>query len=162
MNENMVKNNESEVVQPNQEGQQGKMFTQEQVNEIVKKRLERQKEDNLDAQNLEERAKELEAKERDFSLRESRFSCREYLNEKGYPDDLLDILDTSDLKKFKEKADKTCQIFGLTYYSVAPLASTEPIIKKETLGFEKDEGHKPKGYWATDPERAAFEMFKGY
>ena len=27
MNENMVKNNESEVVQPNQEGQQEKMFT---------------------------------------------------------------------------------------------------------------------------------------
>ena len=150
MNENMVKNNESGVVQPNQEGQQEKMFTQEQVNEIVRKRLERQKEDSQD---LETRTKELEAREAEFTKKEKKFSCKEYLRDKGYPDDLLDIIDTSDVDTFKTKADHACSVLMNSEQLVAPLASTESHFSN-TSAFPTDTSHTPKGYWPTDPIRA--------
>ena len=134
-----------------------KLFTQEQVNEIVRRRLERQKETSVDVKELEERTAAL-------SEREKKLSCREYLLEKGYNTGLMNIIDTSDFEQFKAKADEANKMFVSQQQEVivAPLACTENVSFKKPASFGKDTKHKPKGYWATDPERACFEPFKGW
>lgn len=120
-----------------------KMFTQEQVNEIVRKRLKEKKESEITSQELEARATELDA-------RESRLKCREYLMEKGYKSDLLDILDTSNAEEFVKKADAVSQLYVNSKTDVAPLASLDDFSEKSTSSFP-DTTHIPKGYWPTDP-----------
>lgn len=146
MEENMVKSEEIEVKQQNGENSTDvnkKLFTQEQVNEIIRKRLERQKESSLNEEELVRREKELDA-------REKAFECKKYLSLNGYPSELLDIIDTSDVEKFKEKADKASTAFEIMDKQkyVAPLAMLDTF--KESGGFP-DTTHEPKGYWATDP-----------
>ena len=48
-----------------------------------------------------------------LKARESKLDCREYLIEKKYPTELLDILDISDVEKFKTAADKIQAIYGV-------------------------------------------------
>ena len=142
----IMENEETEVIEDNSAQEQGeKLFTQEQVNEIVRKRLERQKEkDNISSQQLETR-------EADLTAREQKLSCREYLTDMGYPAELLDILDTTDVEKFKEKADKSARLFGNMQQDVAPLANPEPDYGNMKEPAFADTKHVPKGYWATGP-----------
>ena len=76
-------------------GTGGKTFTQEEVNKIVSDRLAR------------EREKQPKDDEREQALkaREARLDCRDYLDSKKYPAALLDVLDSSDVEKFKAAAD---------------------------------------------------------
>lgn len=76
-------------------GTGGKTFTQEEVNRIVSDRLTR------------EREKQPKDDEREQALkaREARLDCRDYLDSKKYPAALLDVLDSSDVEKFKAAAD---------------------------------------------------------
>lgn len=150
MNENMEKNENTVVVGNN--NQEEKLFTQEQVNEIVKKRLERQKEASGNRlQELEARTKELETREAEFAKKEQNFYCKEYLRENGYPEDLMDILDTTDVDVFKTKADKASRLItSRQKVNVAPLANLDGPFKDANTGFERNVRHEPKGYWATD------------
>lgn len=79
-------------------GNGGKTFTQDEVNDIVSKRLAKEREKYAQQPHDEEREKALKA-------RESRLDCREYLDSKKYPAALLEVLDTSDLDKFKTAVD---------------------------------------------------------
>lgn len=81
-------------------GSDGKMFTQEDVNRIVSERLAREREKPVD----DEREKNLKA-------REARLDCRDYLDSKKYPVKLLDLLDHSDVEKFKAAADAMIEGF---------------------------------------------------
>lgn len=81
-------------------GYDGKMFTQEDVNRIVSERLAREREKPVD----DEREKNLKA-------REARLDCRDYLDSKKYPTKLLDLLDSSDVEKFKSAADAMIEGF---------------------------------------------------
>lgn len=76
-------------------GTGGKTFTQEEVNQIVSDRLAR------------ERAKQPTEDDREKALkaREARLDCRDYLDSKKYPAALLDVLDCSDVEKFKAAVD---------------------------------------------------------
>lgn len=82
-------------------------FTQEEVNQIVSDRLNR------------ERARQaavdphVEERERNLEARENGLKCREFISENGsrYPKTLLDILDTSNFDSFKETADKLLNAF---------------------------------------------------
>lgn len=76
-------------------GTGGKTFTQEEVNRIVSDRLARER-DKLPKD--DEREKALKA-------REARLDCRDYLDSKKYPAAILDVLDCSDVEKFKTAAD---------------------------------------------------------
>ena len=86
-------------------GQQGKVFTQDDVNRIVSERLSR------------ERAKgepsETDKREADLTARETALKCREFIiqNSKSYPAGLADVLDTSDFDTFKSNADKLTEMF---------------------------------------------------
>lgn len=54
-----------------------------------------------------------DAREADLRARETRLSCREYLADKGYSAELLDLLDTSDLERFKASLEKLDSIASL-------------------------------------------------
>lgn len=78
----------------------GKMFTQEDVNRIVSERLAREREKPVD-----------DERERALRAREARLDCRDYLDSKKYPVKLLDLLDSSDVEKFKAAADAMIEGF---------------------------------------------------
>lgn len=80
-------------------GSDGKMFTQEDVNRIVSERLAR------------ERDKLVDDRENELKAREARLDCRDYLDSKKYPAKLLDLLDCSDVDKFKSAADAMIEGF---------------------------------------------------
>ncbi|WP_302659114.1 hypothetical protein [uncultured Dysosmobacter sp.] len=82
-------------------GTGGKTFTQEEVNRIVSDRLAR------------EREKQPKDDEREQALkaREARLDCRDYLDSKKYPAALMDVLDVSDVEKFKNAADALASKF---------------------------------------------------
>ena len=50
--------------------------------------------------------------------------CREYLDSKGYPAALLEVLDSSDTAKFKAAADKLVELFP----GVVP-KKQDPVLK---------------------------------
>ena len=79
-------------------GTGGKTFTQEEVNRIVSDRLARAREKLTQQPPDDEREKALKA-------REARLDCRDYLDSKKYPTALLDVLDCSDVERFKGAVD---------------------------------------------------------
>lgn len=81
----------------------GKMFTQDDVNRIVSERLkeERQRAAEPNPQ---------DAREIELTKRENKLACRDFLEEKKYKPELMEIFDTSDVEKFKEKVEKLAAI----------------------------------------------------
>lgn len=88
--------------QPADNGNQGgeKMFTQEEVNQIIKDRLDRERSKAKPPEPTEE-----EKRAQELTARENKLSCREYLVSSGHPAELLDVIDTSDIESFKAKAE---------------------------------------------------------
>lgn len=132
---------------PEDNGSQGeKLFTQADLDRIIGERLGRartEKKDNA----------ELEAREKALAARENALQCREYLAEKGYPSQLLDVLDITDAETFKQKADKAYSVFGSARGSapLAPLRSTEPTGGyKDPSGiksaFSREQTHTPRPF----------------
>ena len=80
----------------------GKMFTQEEVNQIVSERLKKERAKGEPSEQ-DKRIGELNAKE-------SHLNCREYLMSNGYPADLLEILGTDDSEKFIKNVEKLCAL----------------------------------------------------
>lgn len=123
-----------------------KLFTQEEVNNIVKKRLyERKKE----KEEYSEKEKDLEDREASISLRENKIRCHELVIEKGYPKELLEILDTSDPERFNEQAEK----LAVTYKAekqesekVYPAARRNPIKSHSDTKPFPNAKHVPKQY----------------
>lgn len=124
-----------------QEDQEVKTFTADQVNEIVSKRLQQQKKANQKEVDrlVAERQAELDTKEK-------RLSCKEYLLTKRYPTEYLDLIDTSDPEKFQEKVEKTISL-NAKQRTAPPLRSDEPSGMMTTIeqGFSK-RSHTPKNY----------------
>lgn len=117
----------------------GKMFTQDEVNRIVSDRLARDREKRTAQQ--QDDTKELALK-----ARESKLDCREYLSEKKYPAELLEVLDTSDVEKFKAAADKLWSVYGMD----RPHFVNPPK-------FTGHKGNYSTGNVADDPIRDAFK-----
>lgn len=139
MEENMVKSEATEETNASESKEGEKLFTQEQVNEIIRKRLKHQKESSVSTP-------EMDARAADLTKRENRLNCREYLFDKGYPVELLDIIDTSDVEAFKSKADTASRVYGSKQQEafVAPLASTEPSMHNNIDSAFKNAKHTPK------------------
>lgn len=85
---------EAAKADPGAKGEGGKLFTQDDVNRIVSERLARDRADRDKPSPEDEREKALKA-------RESRLDCRDYLDSKKLPAALLEVLDCSDVEKFK-------------------------------------------------------------
>ena len=108
--------------QPEANGGGERMFTQDEVNRIVGERLERER---AKAQPTAE-----EIRTRELNERESKLSCREYLAEKGYRAELLDILKTDDAEHFKQTVDKLIALCPDLNASAAPV----PRVVSATRG----------------------------
>lgn len=121
-----------------EEKHEEKLFTQEEVNKIVSNRLKQQEKR---AESEEEKA--LQSRSNELDAREKKLSCREYLMDKGYPMEMLGIIDTSDVDSFKEKADKAVSITGATTQEVAPLAMLGEVYTPSN-NFAPNVKHKPR------------------
>ena len=86
--------------QPEGNGPAEKMFTQEEVNNIVRERLNRVKagaaEQDERATALDEREAAVQQREQAMQQKESRVACEDHCKAKGYDTAFLDLLDTSD------------------------------------------------------------------
>lgn len=93
----------------------GRVFTQDEVNQIVSDRLNRERDRASEAaqQQTNQREQELTSREQEMAGRENVLKCREFVSENSgrYPKALLDVLDTSDFEGFKETADKLLKAF---------------------------------------------------
>ena len=85
---------EAAKADPGVSGASGKLFTQDDVNRIVSERLARDRADRAAPSPEDEREKALKA-------REARLDCRDFLDSKKLPAALLDVLDCSDVERFK-------------------------------------------------------------
>ena len=126
MNENMNQNGQQQPTTPTPEvsGDQGgaRTFTQEDVNRIVSERLARDRADRAATPSpADEREQALKA-------REARMDCRDYLDSKKYPAALLDVLDTSDVEKFKAAADLLIEKFPAIVGGALPAAPVPQIV----------------------------------
>lgn len=95
---------------PEDNGPAGKVFTQEEVNNIVRERLNRVKagaaEQDERATALDEREAAVQQREQAMQQKESRAACEDHCKAKGYDTAFLDLLDTSDPERFTALLDK--------------------------------------------------------
>jgi hypothetical protein len=133
--EEITQDTETSAVSKN-EGSEGKLFNQEQINEIVSSRLkqvdkkyeERIREivnkERIEAERLakltaEEKEKELisrykseiEAKEKALRIREAKLEATALLNEKQIPIDLADFVLDSDIETMKINVEKLDRMY---------------------------------------------------
>lgn len=83
--------------------QQEKTFTQDELNAIIGKRLSEQK---------QQQESELAKREQELKEKEFRFNSRQKLIERGYPEDLLDILNCSDEASLDKSLSVIDKIIG--------------------------------------------------
>lgn len=93
--ENMNQNTDQIATPAEQTGGQ-KTFNQDQVNAIVQKRL---------AEDREKASKELGEREQELAKREFRLNSRQKLENRGYPESLLDALNCSSEEAFNKALD---------------------------------------------------------
>ena len=155
MEEKNIEINEKEINETdspetnNQDSETGRLFTQDEVNEIIRKRLfERKKEQEKNKRTEEDyqkRENELIDREKAVASRETRLSCMEYLKENNYPDELLDALDTSDIEGFKENVEKISIAFNKSVGGTNPYPeyNPEPALSDNKTSFPNSK-HIPK------------------
>lgn len=134
--------------------QEKRLFTQEEVNQIIAKRLdklrkqaaaENQKQADADRMELEQIRTEIEQSRAELSARETVIQCKEYIQQQGYPFELIDIIDTSDYQLFKEKVDILANI-KWQEPRVAPLMGLEGNYYDPTNEMLKPQKHIPRKY----------------
>lgn len=116
-----------------------KTFTQEEVNNIVQERLARERAKNEPTP--------AEVREKELAARESAMTCKEYIAEKNYPKELLELFDTADQERFKQKVDKMKELFPGVF---ADPGKKPAIFTKGTNGGV--------GLGGSDPIAEAFKL----
>ena len=102
-NINTNQNTEQQLATPTPEDSGGpseKLFTQADLDRIVGDRLARAKRD-----------KATDDREAALKARENRLDCREFLSDKKYPVELLEILPTADVETFKGSVEQLAGLF---------------------------------------------------
>ena len=102
---------EEQNMETNEQNQQEKTFTQDEVNRIVQERLARVKASQKKPEEAEPNS-ELDDREASVARRESRVECHEFVVEKGYKKELLDILDTSNAETFRSQAERLAELYA--------------------------------------------------
>ena len=106
-----LQNTSTEGAQTGTEGMQqnGKTFTQDDVNRIVQERLAKEKSKASSNEDFEKKTAELEKRTTELEARENRLNAVTALRDAGYPDELADVIRCSnadELKKSMEVIDK--------------------------------------------------------
>ena len=133
-----------------------KLFTQDEVNAIIQKRLAQVKKHEAAAisdESLQARAKELDEREAALNARETRQTCQNYLRERGLSDDLLDVFKTDNAEEFMKSVDNAQSLLGVAAYPAVkdggsmPDTSFEPDFKSVFLNTPAHEPKKDNPYW---------------
>lgn len=110
---------QQENTQPEGNGTAGKMFTQEEVNSIVKERLARERAKGQTSGTADNPAAELDSEKTQLEndrqkLQDERnaFECERYCKENGIDTKLVDLIGSIDPEEFKEKAESLRNIFA--------------------------------------------------
>lgn len=113
MDENTNTNIEQTTTQTETKPAEERLFTQAELDKIVKQRIAR------------ERAKEPPAapaiNEAELTARSNRLDCKEYVLNNGLSTDLLDVIDTNDVNAFIAKVEKL--------QSIAPAKGSYPEVE---------------------------------
>lgn len=134
---------QSAGTEAHEQQQEEKTFTQEEVNRIVQERLARAKNSQQDDSQLAEKEKSLDDREASILLRENKMKCHEYITEKGYSREFLNILDTQNPEKFQEQAEKLANLgVGVKHYP----GTTENPRHSRAPGAFPDVKHTPKKF----------------
>lgn len=129
-----------------------KKFSQREVNEIIRIRLEREraKQQPKEPTEAELMQQEAEQKQRELDARESRLTCKAYLMDSGYPSELLDVLDTSDPETFKDRA---LTVMGMIQAAKGPAPLADVSITDTVAdipdAFGRNMKHTPRQYWGS-------------
>lgn len=119
-----------------------KLFTQSEVDKIISQRIAREKaKEPQPAPAIDEAA---------LNARSNMLDCKEYVINNGLSMDLLDILDTSDVQGFKEKAEKLKTIINKTvlYPEVEDRGEVLQLDHDDDalIAAFKNSAHKPKQF----------------
>ena len=103
-----LQNTSTEGTQASTEGvqQNGKVFTQDDVNRIVQERLAKEKGKASNNEDFEKRSAELDKRMTELDARENRLNAITALRNAGYPDELADVIkcgNVDELKIIKER-----------------------------------------------------------
>lgn len=152
MNENTTTAAQTVIEETQPEGkgvQSERTFTQEDVDRIVKKRLEKER-----ARAEQSQQEQDDQAQKELMARENRLSCREFLLDNNYPKELIDCVDTSDPNEFKAKVETIYKVIGEREdkpRSAPPMYSTDRVPSGKSShygdlpeGFEYGAKHKPK------------------
>lgn len=106
-----LQNTSTEGTQTSTEGvqQNGKVFTQDDVNRIVQERLAKEKGKASNNEDFEKRSAELDKRMTELDARENKLNAITALRNAGYPDELADVIkcgNVDELKKSMEIIDK--------------------------------------------------------
>ena len=131
----------NEQEQTEQEETKEKVFTQSEVNEIVRKRLERESKKKANI-NFEEMEKTL-------SQKENTLNCKEYLIENGYTKEYLNMFKGLQFDEFKNKVEELERFISFRSSVKVPKRNQESATKKDMAqsGFNKGYKHIPKKYY---------------
>lgn len=123
--------------------QSERLFTQDEVNRIVKERLQRERSKANNEQNEQTAARAAE-----LNARESRLICKEFVLDNGYPPELLDAIDTSNPEEFQRKAFaivNAVQARPVTGRPTPDFQAEDPPCDPVAEVFSGNAKHKPRG-----------------
>lgn len=136
-----MEDNKNTSTEGTQTSTEGKTFTQEDVNRIVKERLAKEKSKGNGDDELNKRAAELD-------LRERKLTAREKLRENGLPDYLVDALNMNTDEDFQKSMEAILKMKGETGNN-----EPKPIKRGHLIGMVQSMGTK-----VDDPTRVAFGL----
>lgn len=141
----------TEVLNSSESNDGERLFTQEDVNRIVQKRLAgRKAEQKANDEIIEERVTEaLADRTKELDAKEHRLDCKSYLIENGYSSDLLDIFDTSDVELFKKKVVAVNELYATKGSHYPNVKDGGEVVNKPPgdnvrNAFVNTQPHKPK------------------
>nr|DAI10409.1 MAG TPA: Major head protein [Caudoviricetes sp.] len=125
--------------------QQERMFTQSEVNELIKKRLERVKEKNVDTEELDKIKLELESlKNENSTLKVSQLRSK-VAKEYRLPDQMVSRLQGTTEEELRADANMLAEMISSTGPVVLPLYSGSDNFEEPTKGLTVRK-HKPRKY----------------
>lgn len=142
--------------QPEGNGTAGKMFTQEEVNSIVKDRLARERAKSqtsttdttagTQSSTLDAEKAQLEAERQQLTADRDRFECERYCKENGLDPQLVELIGSSSPDAFRQKAESLRSVFAR--------ASTKGSARI-TVSTGSEHGTAPH-YGGDEPDGAQF------
>lgn len=158
--ENSVETTQNEsmedVISDGTETKQNKTFTEDEVNDIVKKRVAREQKKIAKMLDTDKFENELLEREQKIIERELRADARQQLTEVGLPLEIADIIKWEDPESYEETFNKVYELFSTKYDE-----AVDQGIKAALRGETPRVGKKP-GFSETDRLKNAFMPKKGY